>query len=54
MVDGHTVRVGSLKYMQESGVCIPASLPAPGPVIPNYVSLDDRLLAMLGAMDHPR
>ena len=53
-VDGRTVRVGNLKYMTENGVKTGASLPDGGGAIPNYVGVDDRIVAVLFAMDSPR
>ena len=53
-VDGRTVRVGNLKYMTENGVKAGASLPDGGGAIPNYVGVDDRIVAVLFAMDNPR
>ncbi|MDO5378145.1 MAG: heavy metal translocating P-type ATPase [Clostridia bacterium] len=53
-VEGKTIRVGNLKYMQENGVCA-AELPADAQgAIPNYVGVDERIVAVLYAMDSPR
>ena len=53
-VDGHVVRVGNLKYMQENQVHYAGKLPESDGAIANYVALDDELLCVLFAMDKPR
>ncbi|MBQ9307746.1 MAG: cation-translocating P-type ATPase [Clostridia bacterium] len=53
-VDGSCIRVGNLLYMQESGVVIPASLPASDGGILTYVSRDSVLLGIISAQDRPR
>ena len=54
VANGKTVRIGNLKYMQENGV-IPASpLPGESGAIPNYVGIDNEIVAILYAMDSPR
>ena len=53
-VDGRIVRVGNLKYMQENGVRTKRRLNETTNAIPNYVGVDDRIVAVLYAMDSPR
>ena len=53
-VDGVTVRVGNIKYMNENGVTAASSLPADTGAIPNYVGVGDEIVAVLYAMDSPR
>lgn len=53
-VDGHVVRVGNLKYMQENQVRYSGKLPESEGAIANYVALDDCMLCVLFAMDKPR
>ena len=54
IVDGKTVRVGNLKYMQENGIHAEISLPDPGSAIANYVGVDNMIVSVLFAMDSPR
>ena len=49
-----TVRVGNLEYMKENGASAASSLPADTGMIPNYVSVDREIIAVLYAMDSPR
>ena len=49
-----TVRVGNLEYMKENGASAASSLPADTSMIPNYVSVDREIIAVLYAMDSPR
>ena len=49
-----TVRVGNLEYMKEKGASAASSLPADTGMIPNYVSVDREIIAVLYAMDSPR
>ncbi|MDO5300143.1 MAG: cation-translocating P-type ATPase [Clostridia bacterium] len=53
-VDGRIIRVGNMKYMQENGVRAAESLVDAQGAIPNYVGVDDRMVAVLFAMDSPR
>ena len=53
-VDGHIVRVGNMKYMKENGVTTAKAVPDGQGAIPNYVGIDDKLVAVLFAMDSPR
>ena len=53
-VNGRTVRVGNLKYMRENGVTCSREIPDSDGAIPNYVGVDDRIVAVLFAMDSPR
>ena len=53
-VDGVTVRVGNIKYMNENGVTASSPLPADTGAIPNYVGVGDEIVAVLYAMDSPR
>ena len=53
-VDGHSVRVGNMKYMKENGVTTTKAIPDGQGAIPNYVGVDDKLVAVLFAMDSPR
>ena len=52
--DGKIVRVGNLKYMRENGVIAAAPLPQDTGAIPNYVGVDQEIVAVLYAMDSPR
>ena len=54
VVDGKTVRIGNLEYMKENGVVSTVPLPGDGGAIPNYVGVDDEIIAVLYAMDSPR
>ena len=54
VVDGKTVRIGNLEYMKENGVVSAVPLPGDGGAIPNYVGVDDEIIAVLYAMDSPR
>ena len=54
VVDGKTVRIGNLEYMKENGVVSTDPLPGDGGAIPNYVGVDDEIIAVLYAMDSPR
>ena len=49
-----TVRVGNLEYMKEHGASAASSLSADTGMIPNYVSVDREIIAVLYAMDSPR
>ena len=49
-----TVRVGNLEYMKENSASAASSLPADTSMIPNYVSVDREIIAVLYAMDSPR
>ena len=49
-----TVRVGNLEYMKENGASAASPLPADTSMIPNYVSVDREIIAVLYAMDSPR
>ena len=49
-----TVRVGNLEYMKENGASAASPLPAETGMIPNYVSVDREIIAVLYAMDSPR
>ena len=51
---GKTVRVGNLKYMKENGLNAPQPLPGDTGAIPNYVGVDNQIVAVLYAMDSPR
>ncbi len=51
---GKTVRVGNLKYMKENGLNAPQPLPGDTGAIPNYVGVDEQIVAVLYAMDSPR
>lgn len=51
---GRTVRVGNLKYMKENGLNAPQPLPGDTGAIPNYVGVDEQIVAVLYAMDSPR
>ncbi len=51
---GKTVRVGNLDYMKENGVNAVSPLPGDTGAIPNYVGVDDEIVAVLYAMDSPR
>ena len=51
---GKTVRVGNLEYMKENGVNAVSPLPGDTGAIPNYVGVDDEIVAVLYAMDSPR
>ena len=51
---GKIVRVGNLKYMRENGVIAAAPLPQDTGAIPNYVGVDQEIVAVLYAMDSPR
>ena len=51
---GKTVRVGNLDYMKENGVNAVSPLPGDTDAIPNYVGVDDEIVAVLYAMDSPR
>ena len=51
---GKTVRVGNLKYMKENGVKALSHLPEGTGAIPNYIGVDDEIIAVLYAMDSPR
>ena len=51
---GKSVRVGNLEYMKENGVKAAAPLPGDTGAIPNYVGVDDEIVAVLYAMDSPR
>ena len=53
-VDGVTVRVGNIKYMNENGVTAASPLPADTGAIPNYVGVGNEIVAVLYAMDSPR
>ena len=53
-VNGRTVRVGNLKYMRENGVTCSREIPDSDGAIPNYAGVDDRIVAVLFAMDSPR
>ena len=53
-VNGKIVRVGNMKYMQENGVKTRKSIPDAQGAIPNYVGIDNRIVAVLFAMDSPR
>ena len=53
-VDGHIVRVGNMKYMKENGVTTAKAVPDGQGAIPNYIGIDDKLVAVLFAMDSPR
>ena len=53
-VDGKVVRVGNLKYMQENGVRAPKKPVDAQGAIPNYIGVDNRVVAVLFAMDRPR
>ena len=53
-VNGVTVRVGNIKYMNENGVTAASPLPADTGAIPNYVGVGDEIVAVLYAMDSPR
>ena len=53
-VNDRTVRVGNLKYMRENGVTCSREIPDSDGAIPNYVGVDDRIVAVLFAMDSPR
>ncbi len=53
-VDGKIVRVGNMKYMQENGVKTRKSIPDAHGAIPNYVGIDNQIVAVLFAMDSPR
>ena len=53
-VDGKVVRVGNLKYMQENGVRTPKKPVDAQGAIPNYIGVDNRVVAVLFAMDSPR
>ncbi len=53
-VDGKVVRVGNLKYMQENGVRAPKKPVDAQGAIPNYIGVDNRVVAVLFAMDSPR
>ena len=53
-VDGKVVRVGNLKYMQENGVRAPKKPMDAQGAIPNYIGVDNRVVAVLFAMDSPR
>ena len=53
-VDGKVVRVGNLKYMQENGVRTPKKPVNAQGAIPNYIGVDNRVVAVLFAMDSPR
>ena len=48
------IRVGNIEYMQENGVASIAPLPGDTGAIPNYVGVDDEIVAVLYAMDSPR
>lgn len=54
VVNGKTVRVGNIDYMRENGVTAASPLPADTGAIPNYVGVDDEIVAVLYAMDSPR
>jgi len=49
-----TVRVGNLEYMKENGASAASPLPADTGMIPNYVSVDREIVAVLYAMDSTR
>ncbi len=49
-----TVRVGNLEYMKENGASAASPLPADTGMIPNYVSVEGEIIAVLYAMDSPR
>ena len=49
-----TVRVGNLEYMKENGAAAASPLPADTGMIPNYVSVEGEIIAVLYAMDSPR
>ena len=51
---GKIVRVGNLDYMKENGVNAVSPLPGDTGAIPNYVGVDDEIVAVLYAMDSPR
>ena len=53
-VDGKVVRVGNMKYMQENGVRAPKKPVDAQGAIPNYIGVDNRVVAVLFAMDSPR
>ena len=53
-VNGKIVRVGNMKYMQENGVKTRKNIPDAQGAIPNYVGIDNRIVAVLFAMDSPR
>ena len=53
-VNGKVVRVGNLKYMQENGVRAPKKPVDAQGAIPNYIGVDNRVVAVLFAMDSPR
>ena len=53
-VNGKTIRVGNLKYMRENGVTCTHEIPDSDGAIPNYVGVDDKIVAVLFAMDSPR
>ncbi len=53
-VNGRIVRVGNMKYMQENGVKTRRHIPDAQGAIPNYVGIDNRIVAVLFAMDSPR
>ena len=54
VANGKTVRVGNLKYMKENGVKADMPTPANTGAIPNYVGVDNAIVAVLYAMDSPR
>ncbi len=43
-----------MKYMKENGVTTAKAVPDGQGAIPNYVGVDDKLVAVLFAMDSPR
>ncbi len=43
-----------MKYMKENGVTTAKAVPDGQGAIPNYVGIDDKLVAVLFAMDSPR
>ncbi len=46
--------IGYLEYMKLNGVVSAVPLPGDGGAIPNYVGVDDEIIAVLYAMDSPR
>ena len=53
-VDGRTVRVGNLRYMQENGATSTLPLPPQDGSILSYVSADTNIIGVLSAQDRPR
>ncbi len=50
----HRIRVGNMKYMRENGVVASQTIPDAHGAIPNYIGVDDRIVAVLYAIDNPR